>query len=58
MDGLEGKLTGQMTSLQDRLSGRIDAVARDVPEGKDELTEVRIAVARLEGPSPRLVLAR
>jgi hypothetical protein len=40
-----------MDALEEKLSGRIDAV-------EHEVVEVKIAVARLEGPQQRLIVGR
>ncbi len=44
--------------VDDKLSSRIDAVEAGLSEVKAELTEVKIAIARFEGPRPHLVVAR
>jgi hypothetical protein len=41
----------RMDALEEKLSGRIDAV-------EHEVVEVKIAVARLEGPQQRLIMGR
>ena len=43
IDGVEEKLTARIDGVDQRLGGRIDGV-------KDELTEVKIALARIEPP--------
>jgi len=45
------RMDGRFDSLETRLTARIDGVA-------DELVEVKIAIARLEGPQPRLLAPR
>ncbi|MFS0894842.1 response regulator [Microbacterium sp. 179-I 3D3 NHS] len=42
----------------DRVELRIDRVEDQLSGFRHELTEVKIAVARLEGPHPRLITAR
>lgn len=42
----------------DRVEQRIDRVEDQLSGLRHELTEVKIAVARLEGPPPRLMTAR
>lgn len=44
--------------VDDKLSARIDGVEVGLSEVKSELTEVKIAIARFEGPRPHLVVAR
>ena len=51
IDNLDAKLSAQISSVEERLSARIDGVAREV-------VEVKIAVARLEGPPRHLLTAR
>ncbi|UWF77879.1 MULTISPECIES: hypothetical protein [Microbacterium] len=48
---VDEKLTGEIRALDEKFTGRFDAV-------KDELTEVKIAVARIEGPPRHLITAR
>lgn len=54
VDGRMDRLEGRM----DRLEGRMDRLQDDMRELGRELTEVKIAVARFEGPPPRLMSAR
>jgi hypothetical protein len=49
--GLLGWFIRRLDARFDRLEDRVSGV-------EHELTEVKIAVARLEGPTPRLVTAR
>ncbi|WP_435748551.1 hypothetical protein [Microbacterium sp. PMB16] len=42
----------------DKMDARFDRLEDRVTGVEHELTEVKIAVARLEGPPPRLVTAR
>ena len=42
----------------DRVEARLDRVEVGFTQVQRELTEVKIAVARLEGPTPRLVTTR
>lgn len=42
----------------DRVGDRFDRVEERLGRVEQELTEVKIAIARLEGPRPRLVTAR
>jgi len=50
-DTVEQKLTGRIDAVDEKLSARIDAVATDV-------TDLKISVARLEGPPRHLLAAR
>ena len=50
-DAVEPKLTGRIDAVDEKLSARIDAVATDV-------TDLKISVARLEGPPRHLLAAR
>lgn len=50
IDAVEEKLKARIDSVEEKLGARIDAVA-------DEVTGVKIAIARLEGPPRRLVTA-
>ncbi len=48
----------QLQHVTARLEGRMDRLEDRMGRLERELTEVKIAVARLEGPAPRLVTAR
>jgi polyhydroxyalkanoate synthesis regulator phasin len=50
IDTVEEKLTARIDTAEEKLGARIDAVAADV-------TELKIAVARLEGPPRRLLVS-
>lgn len=50
IDALDTRLTARIDALDARLSARIDALA-------GEVTDVKIAIARLEGPPRHLVSA-
>jgi hypothetical protein len=50
IDAVEEKLSTHIDAVDEKLSARIDAVAADV-------TDLKISVARLEGPPRRLVTA-
>ncbi|REJ07823.1 response regulator [Microbacterium bovistercoris] len=53
-DRLEASINARIDKLDsrvDKLDNRIDALTQ-------ELTEVKITIARLEGPPPRLALSR
>lgn len=51
IDAVDGKQSARSDALESSLGARIDKVA-------DELVEVKIAVARIEGPPRHLVPAR
>lgn len=51
MDRIEQRLTTRIDAAEEKLTGRIDAVEHG-------LTEVKIEIARLEGPRPRLIPGR
>lgn len=44
--------------VEDKLSTRIDGVEAEMSGLHNEMTEVKIAVARLEGPRPHLIVGR
>ncbi|MFD8768846.1 hypothetical protein [Microbacterium oxydans] len=50
IDGVEEKLSTRIDAVDEKLSTRIDAVAADV-------TDLKISVARLEGPPRHLLTA-
>jgi hypothetical protein len=50
IDGVEERLTARIDGVEERLAARIDAVAA-------ETTELKVAVARLEGPQRHLIVA-
>ncbi len=47
IDAVDAKLTARIDAVDAKLTARIDAVA-------DDVTELKISVARLEGPAPHL----
>ena len=49
MDGMEHRLIERIDAGDDKLTARIDAAAADV-------TELKVAVARLEGPVRHLIV--
>lgn len=51
MDGVEDKLGARIDGVERNLDARIDKVA-------DELVEVKVAIARIEGPPRHLVSTR
>lgn len=57
MDRLEDRMD-RLEDRMDRLGDRMDRLQGELGGLARELTEVKIAVARLEGPLPRLVPAR
>ncbi|WP_350351034.1 hypothetical protein ABS642_16890 [Microbacterium sp. A8/3-1] len=50
IDAVDKKLSARIDSVEEKLGARIDALA-------DEVTGVKIAIARLEGPPRHLVTA-
>ncbi|WP_455903754.1 hypothetical protein [Microbacterium sp.] len=50
IDGVERKLTARIDGVESSLGARIDTVAADT-------TELKIAMARLEGPQRHLIVA-
>lgn len=50
IDAVDQKLSSRIDAVDEKLSTRIDAVAADV-------TDLKISVARLEGPPRRLLTA-
>lgn len=50
IDSVESKIGTRIDSVEEKLGARIDAVAADV-------TDLKIAVARLEGPPRRLLVS-
>ena len=50
IDGLDRKLSTRIDAVDEKLSTRIDAVASDV-------TDLKISIARLEGPPRNLLTA-
>lgn len=49
IDAVDEKLSARIDAIDEKLSARIDAVAADV-------TELKVAVARLEGPVRHLIV--
>ncbi|UXW85555.1 hypothetical protein [Microbacterium azadirachtae] len=62
IDGVEGKLSARIDRVEETLSARIDGVDGSLSARIDglqaELTEVKIGIARLEGPRPHLIVGR
>ena len=50
IDGVEQRLTARIDGVEQTLGARIDAVAADT-------TELKIAMARIEGPQRHLIVA-
>ncbi|MBN9140997.1 MAG: response regulator [Micrococcales bacterium] len=55
---LGDRLDGRIDRLEERLDARIDRLEERFDVLTHEVIEIKIAVARLEGPLPRLVPAR
>ncbi|WP_336648739.1 hypothetical protein [Microbacterium sp. MMO-10] len=62
IDAVEHKLSQKIDTVDQRLSRKIDAVdqrlSRKLDALEHEFTEVKIVVARIEGPRPRLFVER
>lgn len=58
LDGRIDQLDGRIDRLEERLDARIDRLEERFDVLTHEVIEIKIAVARLEGPLPRLVPAR
>jgi len=58
IDGVEARLTERIDGVETRLTERIDGVETRLTAVEHGLVDVKIAIARLEGPSPRLLTAR
>ncbi|KJQ52474.1 hypothetical protein [Microbacterium sp. SA39] len=56
--GLGGWFIRRVDARFDKVDARFDRLEDRVSGVEHELTEVKIAVARLEGPPPRLATAR
>jgi len=56
IDAVEEKLTKRIDAVEEKLSDRIDAMGQRIDAMGRELTEVKVSVARWEGPRPRLML--
>ncbi|WP_136025505.1 hypothetical protein [Microbacterium sp. K21] len=61
-DTVEQKLTGRIDAVDEKLSARIDAVSETLSARIDavatDVTDLKISVARLEGPPRHLLAAR
>lgn len=62
IDTVERKLDARIDTLEQRLDTRIDAVERNLSDFRTtvehEFTDVKVAIARIEGPRPRLIVGR
>jgi len=62
IDTVEQRLDTKIDSLERKLGARIDRVEQNQAEFRTsvehEFTEVKVAIARIEGPRPRLILER
>jgi len=58
IDGVEARLTERIDGVETRLTERIDSVETRLTAVEHGLVDVKIAIARLEGPPPRLLTAR
>ena len=61
IDGVEGKLTSRIDGVEDKLTARIDGVGDKLTSRIDgvaaDVTELKIAMARIEGPQRHLIVA-
>lgn len=62
IDGVESNLGARIDGVESKLGARIDGVRNDlgarIDKMTDELVEVKIAVARVEGPPRHLITGR
>ena len=58
IDSVEARLTERIDAVETRLTERIDSVETRLTGVEHGLVDVKIAIARLEGPPPRLVPVR
>ncbi|WP_159498962.1 hypothetical protein [Microbacterium sp. 18062] len=58
IDGVEEKLSARIDGVEEKLGARIDKVDARIGGVERELVEVKIAVARIEGPPRHLLSAR
>ena len=62
VDSLEQRLDTKIDSFERKLGARIDRVEQNQAEFRTsvehEFTEVKVAIARIEGPRPRLIVGR
>ncbi|OZB84154.1 MAG: hypothetical protein B7X32_08075 [Microbacterium sp. 13-71-7] len=62
IDAVESKLASRIDSVEQRLDAKIDAVERNLSDFRTtvehEFTDVKVAIARIEGPRPRLIVER
>ncbi|KAA0962952.1 hypothetical protein FQ142_02955 [Microbacterium sp. ANT_H45B] len=61
IDGVDDKLGARIDGLEERLGARIDGVERSLGARIDgvaaDMVELKVAVARLEGPQRHLIVA-
>ncbi len=55
LGGVAGLLAQQTRRLESRFESRFDRVESEIASMRNELTEVKIAIARIEGPWPGLL---
>ncbi|WP_251442717.1 MULTISPECIES: hypothetical protein [unclassified Microbacterium] len=53
-----GWMARRIDRVDDKLSARIDGLSARIDGVETELTEVKIGIARLEGPRPHLIVGR
>ena len=54
----EQRTDARFEKSEQRTDARFDRLESDIAEVKADIGEVKIAIARLEGPAPRLLVAR
>lgn len=54
----EQRMDARFEDHERRMDARFDRVESDVAELKTSMGDVKVAIARLEGPTPRLIVAR
>lgn len=52
------RMDSRIDRLDQKLSLRIDGLATHIDGVEHELVELKVSIARLEGPTPRLITAR
>lgn len=58
IDGTRAEANTRFAETNDRIDRGLAEVSTRIDRVVDELTEVKIAIARLEGPPPRLIPVR
>ena len=58
IEAVEGRLGTRIDSVEDKLTARIDKLGTRLDAVESTLTDVKVSIARLEGPERHLILAR